>query len=555
LAKIYLHIGMPKTGSSALQAFLTMNHKLLQSKGFLYPNPNDFTQPFQTSSGNAVFLQSLISNSKLDEIDDYLKLNCVENCDSIFSYEGLFYEFKNNQETFFRAFKNYDIRIICYIRRLDNFIQSEFNQGVKNHNFCSFDILDRMAEQSGYSGCLINSLNFIDPSKMIIRPYEKNQFFGGNIYADFLNCIGLAWNKSFILPEKHVNPSLCKEALLFRMFLNETGIDRNSWIEKTTWNKYLQEYSISKSYGKPFQDHSIISTEKRLDIIKKNSEGDQLIAKMFLQRSDGLLFYEPVTDLQQKKWSNIELDHDRFFEIIDFIFKKNQQIIVRLNKYLLLNRNFSEVLTTRIEVCRKVIGEIINSTPDSIFNERVKLFYNKFLRFIRAGKLLKELSEIKIIDSKNFFASITKLSKSIKSEDVETEDVIKIKSSGADPFFVLKPLPFDQLREIQLTIKIEPPKETFLQVFFQTYREPWDSENKSAIYPLEKGLNHVEIVINQQYLNGNLRIDPGTVSGDYLIQNIKIKYLYYINTGNYLLTNFRKISSFFIKKSHQKLFF
>ena len=37
MPKIFIHIGPPKTGSSALQTFFTKNISVLREKGFLYP--------------------------------------------------------------------------------------------------------------------------------------------------------------------------------------------------------------------------------------------------------------------------------------------------------------------------------------------------------------------------------------------------------------------------------------------------------------------------------------------------------------------------------------
>ena len=38
MGTIFLHIGMPKTGTSALQKFLAANRRLLEKKGFVFPD-------------------------------------------------------------------------------------------------------------------------------------------------------------------------------------------------------------------------------------------------------------------------------------------------------------------------------------------------------------------------------------------------------------------------------------------------------------------------------------------------------------------------------------
>lgn len=523
---------MPKTGSSALQAFFTLNHKRLKAKGFLYPNPNGFTQPFQTSSGNAVFLQSLISGNKYDEIKEYLLENTEKDKDTIFSYEGLYYEFKHNQEAFLKAFEGFDIRIICYVRRLDSFIQSEFNQGVKNHFFSNFEIIERMIDHSGYSKCFIDSQKFIDPSKIIIRPYEKSQFYQGTIFSDFLNCIGLGWDNSYILPNKHVNPSLCEEALIFRMFLNEICIDRNIDVEKRAWNKYLQEYSISRSFGKPFQDHSILSLDKRMDILKKNEEGDKQIARIFLNRSDGLLFNEPVLKTNEKGIHSFELNNEQIADIITFIVEKDKRIIHRLFNYLLVDRDYGEAVKRKIALYLNVITEILGKQPAPAFEEEKKTLLKLVTNISWIKRYLERYSVTRNINSSNFNKSVVRLSNSISRVEFGKDRTVKIYAHGSDPFFILETVQSNLLKEIRLVFKIEPPKATFMQVFYQTFKEPWDSETKSILYPLENGLNNVEIVINQHFINGSLRIDPGTTAGDYIIYPIQITYISELNFNN-----------------------
>lgn len=55
-----MHVGSPKTESSALHAFLLLNAQKLRKKGYHYPVNYKFNQAFQTSSGNAYKLGALI---------------------------------------------------------------------------------------------------------------------------------------------------------------------------------------------------------------------------------------------------------------------------------------------------------------------------------------------------------------------------------------------------------------------------------------------------------------------------------------------------------------
>ena len=38
MSTVYIHVGTPKTGTSAIQVFFTKNRKLLKEKGVCYPD-------------------------------------------------------------------------------------------------------------------------------------------------------------------------------------------------------------------------------------------------------------------------------------------------------------------------------------------------------------------------------------------------------------------------------------------------------------------------------------------------------------------------------------
>ena len=49
MSTVYIHVGTPKTGTSAIQVFFTKNRKLLKEKGVCYPNLGfDFPDQLQS---------------------------------------------------------------------------------------------------------------------------------------------------------------------------------------------------------------------------------------------------------------------------------------------------------------------------------------------------------------------------------------------------------------------------------------------------------------------------------------------------------------------------
>lgn len=343
---IYIHIGMPKAGSSAVQAFLTLNHKTLKKRGYLFPNPPTFNQSFQTSSGNMFMLLNLFSNNEISKIKGIIKSIFTEK-NLILSTEGFYYIIRLYPKRFFEVFRNYDYKIICYVRRQDNLISSYYKQSVKNHNVKSRSIIPKLIEEVDFCKTLLNTLAYTDFSRIIVRPYEKQQFYGGNICSDFLNCIGLELDDDFVLPDNVVNPSFSYDIFEFRRILNILGVEGNIK-EKYLINTLLAKYTVNKDNGYPFTDNNIFSPKERIKIINNYKKENEKIARVFLNRQDGKLFFDKVPKVDDP-WKPHE---DLSFEIA-----------VDICRYMLRNKYKENVDKELIEIIVKgTVNKILGKT-------------------------------------------------------------------------------------------------------------------------------------------------------------------------------------------------
>ena len=199
-------------------------------------------------------------------------------------------------DRFFSVFGEFEYRVICYVRRQDVLFSSTYNQLVKNHNNTQRPVIKQLAKLCDFSSVLLGCLEYASADRFMIRPYERQQFAGGNIYSDFLSCIGLEPDDEWVCPEPVVNPSLCPEALEFRRIVNILEMDAGNMKAKFFINELLAKYTVSKGMGKPFQENNIFSYEERMQILNMYKDKNEQIAKIFLNREDGRLFYDPVPE-------------------------------------------------------------------------------------------------------------------------------------------------------------------------------------------------------------------------------------------------------------------
>ena len=137
---LYLHIGLPKTGTSAIQSFLMANPEVLEKQGYCY-KPVPFSYPKISKNRNCHFL---VDNS-YDEEGNYdaaqtrakqeegmqFVLNWFETYDSvILSDEALWVSSTRKAENpldlvvEYSKKYNFALKVIVYIRRQDDLISS-----------------------------------------------------------------------------------------------------------------------------------------------------------------------------------------------------------------------------------------------------------------------------------------------------------------------------------------------------------------------------------------------------------------------------------------------
>jgi len=322
--KIYVHIGMPKTGSSAIQAFLALNKKYLKNNGFSYPNHTGFKQAFQTSAGNAAEISAWIKNENFEMFERFITK--VRSKNVILSSEILFASLRDYPEKFALFFSKYDIKIICYIREMGDLVESVVNQRIKNHNLVDYSNIENNIAGINYYHCLLNAIRYIDSKNIIIKKYQKESFYQGNIYADFMKILGLELSANINLPEKNVNPSLNRDALEFRIIFNKVLFGKNNIQLKYRLNSELAHYSVENQI-KPIC--LLLSSEKRTKIKSNNREIEKKFIEIFFSNSDEDLFINKPLNFKHYKG----LTHKTILQILIFIKTHDQELFYILIKF------------------------------------------------------------------------------------------------------------------------------------------------------------------------------------------------------------------------------
>jgi len=304
LRTLYLHIGSSKTGTSTLQRFLFTNRDVLLTKGFYYPCEGEYFYPPESS-------QSLLAHALAGQRPAYIrkatvfrKANCVADITRdiqkyptknviISSEHFLRFAGDENRELYDMLAPHFEkIVVISYCRRQDLHLESAFNQNTKTgENDSPFAVYYQESLKNYLTG-RFNYLQILEAfgenfgrSNLVVRPYEKGQLLNGSVVDDFASQIGCPVDEQFSPPEQR-NRSLPTELIVLIRTLNQ-GLPQEV---RQAVARRMRKLPIKFDQKK----YTLYSPEQRQQIIDLCTPINQKIAKEYLHRADGKLFYDDV---------------------------------------------------------------------------------------------------------------------------------------------------------------------------------------------------------------------------------------------------------------------
>jgi len=234
---LIFHIGVPKTGSSALQVFFARNHAVLQARGVEYFRIGDFAlgSAGNISSGNgALVSRSLLPAGSPIGIGDgepHIKA-LLAAIDAATGERGLI-----SSEIFADADlpaltrlidrvrqKGITPRAFFYVRRQDQFLSSAYMQEVKRHQCVEFPEvhirrLYRKVKYLRYGSFFRDMTAVFGAGNVTVRVYEEAMAAKSGLFLAFLRAFAIDPG-GFDTNVKDINTSLTPRSLLMMLLLN-----------------------------------------------------------------------------------------------------------------------------------------------------------------------------------------------------------------------------------------------------------------------------------------------------------------------------------------------
>ena len=322
MKRIILHIGSPKTGTSIIQSHLAQNREVLRDNGFLYPitissNP----KLYRTYESSHLLMYSLAgweqftefspeafferANATAAEHDIETMLLSAEN--TYWLPKQITAREKPEEQEYWdeksayvgriaKAFEGYEVKIVLYLRRQDRWIESWYNQQIKNGNHLPLEMLsfvDHHHYLLDYSRMLETWAGHFGRDNIVVRAYEKEQLPNG-LFADFAEAVGLGDPGQYPLREAaRYNAQLDRDALEFLNLCNgiEMDNDERYWL-RILIRKITNQFESKKV----FTQQGFLSPTERCEVLQKYAAINQSVADDYMGRNGDPLFLEAEPD-------------------------------------------------------------------------------------------------------------------------------------------------------------------------------------------------------------------------------------------------------------------
>ena len=311
--RLIVHIGMNKTGSSAIQEFFGKNFVSLRQNGVLFPRTGREKHKQHLILSNALGFQSnpregpagkrqLASlRAALDaEIATFRPHTVVVSSEN----------FSRNRPLtgVVNFFSGYSVEILVYLRRHDHWLASRYFQALKMvstppwregiDSFIKFHLErgSRRGVHESFAKLVDTWAAAFGPAKVLIRPYEQVQNTP-DLIADMLDTIGTG---------RKIH-ALQTEDVRYNEGISATGCSRIENIQRSAISKSIKNMRINSiiAEDRKVKDSprgaDMIAPALRRQLVEENLDDYSYIARRYLGRDDGRLFFEPLPGTVERR--------------------------------------------------------------------------------------------------------------------------------------------------------------------------------------------------------------------------------------------------------------
>lgn len=327
--KLFIHIGLGKTGTTSLQNFFWRNREVLAKHGVIYPELGNVASAHHLLSPHRpIFLKGW---KFLDAADWMPALAHTADRPVLISSELISSLDAAAVAPFAEALAPYfDAQIIVYVRRIDNLIMADYNQQIKAglQKFRLEDVVANIFSRMRFDTRLQPWLSAFGQENVHVRAYERGQFRNKDICEDFIwQTFGIDRFEDFKADDENPNARFSFAALEYKRIINNIIPDTRV---STTFNAPLLDYSAGtdKHSTAVFHESNLLPNSVRSFLLRQHADTASWIARDLMNRPDGRLFYDPEPD-PHEAWVEPSYTQAEFSAISDFLHERGMDKTLR----------------------------------------------------------------------------------------------------------------------------------------------------------------------------------------------------------------------------------
>lgn len=191
---LYLHIGMGRCGSSAIQHFAAQNRDELLQRGVCYPDGKDFGFDVAAAGNGLPIARHETASKALPAIRKFILESAAERF--LLSSEHLYPSSVANFEQIKREFSDNSIQVRCiaYVREQREWMISRYAQALKSKRW-KIQLEDYLRSQYNNSNLdytkRFSGLSQVFGDDLIIHLFRRDTLTGGDVRSDLFDLVGI----------------------------------------------------------------------------------------------------------------------------------------------------------------------------------------------------------------------------------------------------------------------------------------------------------------------------------------------------------------------------
>lgn len=325
--RVLIHVGPPKTGTSAIQNWCVKNTEILNSHGIYYP-----THEMDNNGISSGHLRITCDVREPTKSGERAKISFSEEkfLQLLSDFEASEYQTLLLSSEFFIQYMNTikklskNVTFVAYLRNPIEIVESNYNQGVKRSGFTHKIGMSNFNTFPHFS-LLRDYLKTHGDKSLSIRLYKFGQDLTFNLIQDFLSFLGIEYT---VFPST-VNNSYSFEALEFKRWVNSLNLS-------TSHSNKLD--SVLQRYDRGVDCFSLIPPDKLPSIKNRYIENAEKLRNVLASEIVDE-FIEIIETFRPGQYKEQEISKGEFIGVLDFVcdnmtpwyFSFSQQVLSNIS--------------------------------------------------------------------------------------------------------------------------------------------------------------------------------------------------------------------------------